>query len=394
MKIAFLITAKGHGRGGHFYSLRSTAESLAEHTEVAIINVGPSRSPVLDGASIQVVNIPYDGEMEGQCAKLLNWACVETPSVLHAFDLESLYFGRHLSRRLQLPLVYTKCGGPNPRWYFPRVSNLIVYSSENFRYFSSKGRKRFRTLVHIPNRVHKPKQHLVRIAELRKRLKPNELVFLRVSRVARYYRLSLMQAASLVRRLNEDGVAARLLIIGAIQDADIVHEINEASGGAAIVSGEDRYTTDAAELIDVADFVIGTGRGFMEAAICGKVVLCPVANLGIPVIASERTIGNFFSSNFSERCESIGTSEAEEYAAIKALCMSSPLRRKVATFVERFAVENFAMCTAVPKYLELYRNMVFDKKWAPLDLLLHRSVVAKSLRGSTRALAGASLVDR
>ena len=57
MKVVFVISSFGHGRGGHFYSTQVIYEALSKVYETYLINIGLSPSPVLE--SLKCVNFIY-----------------------------------------------------------------------------------------------------------------------------------------------------------------------------------------------------------------------------------------------------------------------------------------------------------------------------------------------
>lgn len=379
MKVAYLISAKGHGRGGHFYSLRATVEALAKEIDPLVINCGPSRSPVIEESKFAVANVPYVGQrLEEHCRAITEAVERSEAKLLHAFDPESLYFARIAAQSLKLPLIFTKCGGPNPGWYYPWVGNLVVYSMENRRFFADRYTRRGGRVLYIPNRASRPCPDVARIAELKARLKPNSSIILRICRIAAYYRPSLLQGARLVARLNRDGIAAQLLLIGAVQDAELIDEVSRESEGNAVVVCESRFTTSAAQLIDIADVVVGTGRGFMEAALSGKPIAVPVNGCPVPVLARRERIERLFECNFSQRATLPDVSQASAYEEIKELCASDRVRGDVAASTKEFADANFDVAASVPRYLDLYRSVRFCREWAPVDRFLHRRLTQRS----------------
>lgn len=119
MKVCYLITTLGHGRGGHFYDLRTTAEALSRRLECVILNVGVCASPVIDSASVRSHNVWCNGfDVLRQSSRIL---AREGADVIHAFDARVVFLAGALSAMHRKPLVLTKCGGPNPKWYYPPV---------------------------------------------------------------------------------------------------------------------------------------------------------------------------------------------------------------------------------------------------------------------------------
>jgi hypothetical protein len=386
MKIFFAVTTKGHGRGGHFYSLRATADALSSFAQVTIVNFGVTLSPILRGACGQLIDLSGRGSIGNAVGKFQKLVFSEKPDVIHSFDLESLYFSREAALLCKVPLVHTRCGGANPRRYFPLLRNLIVYSKENAAYFAAS-RRHGKTKTHlIPNRVSEVHRDQERIASLRARQEPNTVTFLRISRIGEYYRRSLLGSARLVSQLNLRGVRARLLVVGVIQSEAVAADVLSESSGYARIVSEDRYTQDAAQLIDIAEFVIGTGRGFMEAAMCGKIVLAPLQNREIPYVATLERLPEFFRQNFSERVILEKTdSEGDELQRIVELCAHSSVRDDLLANVKKYAREHFDVDAAKELHRDVYSSLQRSEPAAPFDRLLHRLIVARSFRAARKA---------
>src|SRR5690606_21972002 len=108
--------------------------------------------------------------------------------------------------------------------------------------------------------------------------------------------------------------------------------------------------------IDVAEYVIGTGRGAMEAAIKGKILLSPVNSVNLPVLVDEKKITSLFRANFSARAEIANLTEGDVYEEIVSVIKDRDRSRALSAYLKRFSEENFEIRSVRKRYIELYRN--------------------------------------
>ena len=130
------------------------------------------------------------------------------------------------------------------------------------------------------------KQDLQTINEIKNGIE-KKVVFLRISRISYKYRKTLLDTLELVKLLNNKQVDAYLLIVGVVYDEEVFREIQDQIEDYGRIINDNNVAIDAKKIINTADFVIGTGRSFMEAASLGKVLLSPVANLSVPVLVTQ-----------------------------------------------------------------------------------------------------------
>src|SRR5690554_1825731 len=64
---------------------------------------------------------------------------------------------------------------------------------------------------------------------------------------------------------------------------------------------DSKYTAKASDMLYLADAVIATGRGVMEAASLAKPILTPAKNADLPILVNQSNFKGFFDTNFSER---------------------------------------------------------------------------------------------
>ena len=219
MRIIFCITTLGHGKGGHFFSLRSIAEQLGKDHEVQIVNFGRSPSPVFVDTTLPYRFIPYHGwDWLSTAVRFRKLLQLEKPDVVHAFDVPAYGVARAAAPR-SLVLAMTQCGGPNPRRYYPKVDDLMVFSQENLDFFRGHRRWRHSHIEWIPNRVTAIMPDMARVAALRAAHRLNdEKILLRISRICRHYQSSFEQGIRLLKYLLDRGEHVKLILLGVRED--------------------------------------------------------------------------------------------------------------------------------------------------------------------------------
>ncbi len=114
---------------------------------------------------------------------------------------------------------------------------------------------------------------------------------------------SALGAIELLKCLRNDNIDVQLLLLGTIQERYVYEEIISHKSDDIVVVTDDVFTVNASRLIGIGDIVVGTGRGAMEAALQGKVLLSPVEDLPTPVLVTPGNIETFLHYNFSDRTE-------------------------------------------------------------------------------------------
>lgn len=372
MKVLFLIATSQTGLGGHSWSLRSIVEALRSHVECRIVNLGVAPAGALADLPVPCHDILSQSRGLVSPLRHLNHLVRSTnPDILHAFDERSLFFARLVAWRHSKAIVHTKCGGPNPIGFHPRVDNLVLFSVENERYFSGNPRFR-RTRLHlIPNRINEVPQDSTLIARARDGIGAQDVVFLRIARFGLLHKASSQQTLALVKRLRQDGVPARFVQIGVVNSDATLQGVRACLEREDRVLIEPEFTRRASALIEAGDFVVGTGRSFMEAAARGRVLLCPLQNEPLPAIVTRENFNELFATNFSARSRIKGFDGEANYAAIRETVNSPDRRREAQAFSRRMFDEHFSLQAVVPKYMALYRDLKPATKLDVTDLLRH-----------------------
>lgn len=372
MKVLYLISARATGLGGHFFSLRSLVEALQPHLECCVVNMGQVPAVALEDMGVPCNDVLWRSrQLPVAVRRLADIVRSENPRVLHAFDVSSLFFARLMAWRFRKALVHTKCGGPNPAGYYPIVPHCVLFSVENQQFFGASPRFRGTCFHLIPNRVREVRQDPARIAHLREELKPRSVVFLRIARVSSLYAPSSLEILKLVKRLRQDGVPACFVQIGVVNDQVSLDRIRGDLEGPDRLLTQSEFTHRASEVIDAGDFVVGTGRGFMEAAARGRVLLAPLADAPHPVLVTRDNWDHLFARNFSCRAAIPEYDSEANYAAIRHAISCPDRRAGLSAFSRELFEKHFSMEAAVPQYIDLYRSLVPSGERHPLDLALH-----------------------
>ncbi|AKB53769.1 hypothetical protein A9239_00275 [Methanosarcina sp. A14] len=373
MKVLYLIsTMDPHsGRGGHYYSLRTTAEEISKKLDCAIVVIGKRESPVINQSKVKVYNLIYEKISVIKVMKdLKNIIDIECPQVIHSFDEDTFFFGSLISNISKKPYIHTKCGGPNSRIAFPKVNNLILFSQEDVRFYQSSRRFKKTNLFFIPNRIREIPSDFSRIKNIKLSADCNESkVFLIISRLEEYKKNDILQAIDLVKKLNYDGIKTKLIIIGALQDVNVGKEIKKNMDNNIYLFTDDEYTINASQLIDVADFVIGGGRSFMEAALKGKIMLCPLKNSNYPLLITEENFQSAFDQNFSSRLTIDNFDPDDNYKQIFQALVNEEYANNITSFIKRVSSKNFEISSQLNRYCKIYNEAKYKMHLSIFDIL-------------------------
>ena len=374
-KIVFTISTFGHGKGGHFYSLHTIAEELSKHFDITIINIGAQPSPILNSEKYHKQFIPFTGKgflsIRAEIKKIVR---KEQPIVINAFDIESFAWARCVGRKTGIPVFHTKCGGPNPKGYFPQVKNLILFSKENEEYFTSQTTVKNRRIALIPNRVLPIQADEKRISELRLKhdLKTgNNRVLLRISRIGEHYRTSIEQGIELTKWLRGKGIAIKFLILGEVQDPHTLSLIqakiqSEGLEQCIFIENDKKFTLNASQLLPVADVVIGSGRNFMEATSFNIPLLTTLNNEKFPLLVTDKNFEEVFRTNFSPRTSIQSYNEGLNLDEIEQIFTAENYLSATSKWYEKY----FSVSAGAEKYKGLYdQHLIFEKEKLSLDAL-------------------------
>lgn len=356
MKHILFIIHSYQGTGGHYYSLSATATALSDSYKVHILNIGVKQSPVIEGSPLPHSYIYFSGKNFCQVARQIG-ALVKNESIdiIHCFDIASYLVAIFPARKSKRPIVLTKCGGPllGDREY-PVADNIILYNKTEYDILSKQKRFLNSNIELIPNRVLPFECNKDRITDFRERFGLHDKkVILRIGRIAQAYKMTAIESINLAKELHSRDPKYYLLIVGNVKDKEVESELLCLSKDCDFIQiiTEDRYTINAKDYIDLAEIVVGTGRGFMEACQKNKKMFAPCKNSTLPVVVTSENVLQIMANNFSERYESTASQSIEQILDIIEGEAES----------EEWYKEYFSATAAVPKYVEYYSNLLPTK---------------------------------
>lgn len=351
VKVLYVISSWGHGRGGHFYSLKTIRDTMP--FESAIINIGALPSPVFE-EDAEVHFFDVTSGIVAALRQVFGFARDGNYTHLHSFDYSSFLFASLVSVVCRIPHVHTKPGGPSPRRYHPFVKYLTLFTQEDYDYFSKRKYLGIDVLTVISNRVDTFEFDENLIREIKKQSN-GALILLRIARISKPYERSIRQTLALSRVLESSGVKIVPVIVGAIQDQNVYDSLKlEMQEAGAIVLIDDQHTLNAKKLLSCADFVVGTGRSFMEAAFVSPILLAPSKSGEFPVLIREDNYEEFKHSNFTGRGQ---VDPVDDVSDSVAEIINNPANRvNYNRFVQRIWSDDFSVAGAVVKYQKVYHS--------------------------------------
>ncbi len=351
------------GIGGHLYTVQALAEALASRIERVVVSVGGATSPALEALDCPKYKLAFGCGRLRRCERerFVQIVRAEKPDVIHAFDPVSCAFARMAARRCGCGWLLTQCGGPNPvgrhLWsYFPQVPRLVVFSEENERFFRETRRFRKTRIWRIPNRINEVGPDWEKIGALRKQLDPARPVLLRVGRISPRYGQTAEKCIRLVKRLVSDGIPAQLVFLGVVHDEQTAKTLGDELGDFGRVISDPEFVAKASAVLDVGDLVVGTGRGLMEAAARGRIILVPARSGRLPALVNAENWESLFRANFSERSEVQPWDEERNYANIRKVLQDSETRQRHVQFSRGLYEEHFALSRVVDQYGAIYEE--------------------------------------
>ena len=358
MKILFLTSSNGGGRGGHNHSLNHISQAISNKAEVRIVNIGLTESPILRSNRFYIKGVKYRWydllTLNNQLKEIfVNFK----PEVVHCFDGGAALMLMLLPCMRDIKLLYTKCGGPNERGIIlPFTENIILFSEENKKAYSSTRRLDGAKIHLLPNRIYD-----VPLANTSNRLLEKDNNFfniVRIARIGRTYKQSLVQTINLANVLSETQ-RIKVTFIGHVENSEVLAELKKHAISKAVsveFVTDNESTSQASKLLYLADAVVGTGRGVMEAMLHSLPVFVPIINSDLPCLLTEKSFNTLFSTNFSPRGR-VDHSVIEEGLVIaKSMIGCNDKLEGIAKFSEAMAREHFLIGPRViNSYLDIYR---------------------------------------
>lgn len=374
MNILFLISNDGgNGVGGHYNSLNQVSSEMAKEHNVKILTLGSSTSPVVAGNPLFEKHIKISKGAKGLSgfnAELKAMKKTFIPDVIHCFDTNSLNRVLTLSALKKVPIVLNKCGGRNPlKSNYQHADAIVVFSTENQDWFLKNSRYNNDDIFLIPNRVRK----LELLDEnLRQETKnPDKITFVRISRLGGAYEHTLLSTYNLIEELAKT-YPVELIVIGRIQNearfANLKKEAEDRNLPVKFIT--DERAAKGSDFLYLADFVVGTGRSFMEATSLGIPSLAPASNANHPILINTDNFQDFFKNNFSERNVASEKSLNENLSNIKALIENKDKYAKGQEEILTIFNDYFGTEGILPKYNLAY-SYVAGKKTNRSKLIIN-----------------------
>lgn len=358
MKVLYVISVRGHGRGGHFHSLNHIASQMGKLDKIEIISVGTGKSVVLEKNPLFREHCYFDGyNLISFIIKLRRIVNNTNSSIIHCFDGNAFNIVT-LAIGSSKKMVVNKCGGPNPI-VFPIPRHLILFSEENEIWFKNNKDFKNTCIYRIPNRVNKEELKFDENGDIKK---PETFNFLRIARIGNTYYESISNSIDLIKKLSQEGVLGiHLFIIGTIEDENVLSKLKNQSKDLPIsFITNTKYTSKASNMLYLADAVIATGRGIMEATALGKPILTPAKNSKYPILVNKFNFNSFLATNFSQRNMASTKDIEANFESIINLIKDEDNLVKAKTESFTFFSDYFDISIGIKKYQNVYDKIIAE----------------------------------
>lgn len=365
MNILFLISIDGaNGVGGHYTSLNQISREIARENNVKILTLGDKTSPIIASNPYFEKHIQLGRGIKNFFT--LNSALKELvktfkPDVVHCFDTNSLNRAVVLPVLSKCPIVLNKCGGRNPlKGNYQHADAIVVFSKENQDWFIKSSKYDNKDIFIIPNRVRQ--LELLEESKRKEKKDPAKITFVRVTRLGGAYEKTLADTYNLIEELGKR-YRVELIVVGRIQNQakfDAL-EANARQRNLPVTFITDERAEKGSDFLYLADFVVGTGRSFMEATSLGLPSLTPVENANHPILVNKNNFESFFTTNFSERNVAQPDVVKENLSRIETLINDKAEYAKAKEEITDIFTEYFGTGGILVKYTTMY-NYVVGKK--------------------------------
>lgn len=370
MKIVFIISNLGEGRGGHYHSLDHISRELSKIHNCKIVSIGSGSSPVLFNNPFFYRNIEL--KRKNFFSFLNEYKEIiqnESPDIIHFFDVFAYNVLRFALNSKKQKICITKCGGPNPK-LFPYIANIVLFSVENYKWFNRRKKYSKSNIKFIPNRVG--------ALRINHNLNPIEKVnddfnFVRVCRISETYAKSIEDSINLIDYLRENGYFhVKLFIIGQIVSSDIYNQLKTKIEGKIeyihlVTSSE--LTKEASQMLYLADAVLGTGRGVMEASSLKIPLLTFNSKDTFPILIDSLNFNDLFMTNFSERGTSESFNKQDNLLKIRKMIDNKDYYKELSYFSEAIFNKYFSINIVNDLYNSFYNKALMVRKKSFFDII-------------------------
>jgi len=357
MNILFVISCDGKGAGGHYNSLNQVSLEMGKVHRVKIVLLGKGNSPVVEDNPFfeKKIIIGHSlSDFRSLKNSLKNIFQDVVPDVIHCFDTGSLNRVLWSNFLPKTPIVLNKCGGRNPlKNNYQHANAIVTFSQENQQWFQNNRHYTANTIFLIPNRVRK--LNILSKEKRKEKASNKKVTFVRISRLGGDYEMTLRQTYNLLDQLSQK-IQVELFVIGKIQDDDKFNTLKEEglNQNYTVQFITDERAFKGSDFLYLADYVVGTGRSFMEATSLGIPTLTPAQNTKTPILVTKANVENFLSTNFSERNIACEGSELMTQEEIYKVINDSAYKEKVQKDTFELFEEFFGTSKIVQKYNEVY----------------------------------------
>jgi glycosyltransferase involved in cell wall biosynthesis len=201
----------------------------------------------------------------------------------------------------------------------------------------------------------------------------------RICRITAFYRKSIQDAINLVDYFHSKNIQnIRLYIIGVVQDTSTFNDFKEnhlVKSGHVKFFTDPAYTDEASKMLYLADAIIGTGRGLMEAASLSKPLLVINRNGEIPVLLNELNFDDAFKTNFSERNVFPKLNDNDNKESITRIISDKENYNANGSFVR----QSFEKYFSLEKTKEAYQTAYNESRMSKRKLLFDSFLILRSI---------------
>ena len=355
MRILYFITSRRGTPGGHAFSLEHTISALSNFFSVGVLVLGKA-VPNIEKLDSYIGSVPLSVKSYKHLKRYIDHF---SPDVIHCFDVTSyVYVSLGFSLKYRR-IIYTHCGGPNPNSgvFMPYATRIILYSKENLKYFIQN--KLFVNIEFklLPNRI-----DLSLLNNQNFYTYPDKCFNIcQIIRIHSSKEKVIFNSLNLMNELKKRGTVFHFTLVGTVTTGDLYQKIlmflsdNALQEYVSVIT--DERTCLGSSFLKNADCVIATGRSLMEACSLGKIVLCPVSNISIPILIREDNFQTLFDTNFSGRAV-VFSDEDSEFDYILKIVNNIAFRESIFKCNKHIA-ENYFLITkeVILKYKELYAGL-------------------------------------
>ncbi|MDZ7775666.1 MAG: hypothetical protein U5L09_08760 [Bacteroidales bacterium] len=168
-------------------------------------------------------------------------------------------------------------------------------------------------------------------------------------------------------------INVKLYVIGVVQDPNVYKELKKhelVKNRHVIFITDSEYTAEASKMLYLADAVIGSGRGLMEAASLKKPVLAINKNGDVPVLLNDSYFSDAFKTNFSERNIFPELDGKENLNNIAGLIQDKYYYNEISTFAFNCFNKYFNLNKVEGEYINVYKKSSISKRYLFEDSLI------------------------